>query len=160
MPVKVAYISLAEGHFYLQQVSQSSELLVLMSKLNTHIPESPPPSLKPGDAVAARFSDQNWYRGAALSAMSEASNTCCVSFVDFGNTDNVRREDLRMLGPEFHNQPVFAHCVTLEGVKSVGEECAAQLTDAEVEVEVVDGSSQPPVARLYLGNECLNELIE
>uniref|UniRef100_A0A224Z1S1 Transcriptional coactivator n=1 Tax=Rhipicephalus zambeziensis TaxID=60191 RepID=A0A224Z1S1_9ACAR len=145
--------------FYLQQSSLLPELQSMMVEINGSVPDTPVSSPALGDAVCARYAaDGLWYRAAVVSLPQDGK--CKVSFVDFGNDDFVPVGDIRPLVDQFKTIPLIANCVALQGVKSVGKECAEQLLNIEVEFEVVDTSSQPCKAKIYSEDQCLNELIE
>lgn len=155
----ITHITVPGGLFYLQQSSLSPELQTMMTELNSSVPNTPLPSPAPGDAVCARYAaDGLWYRAAVLSVPQDGK--CEVSFVDFGNDDFVPVGDIRPLAEKFKSIQVIANCVTLQGVKSVAKECVAHLLNVEVELEVVDASSQPCQAKIYAEDQCLNGLIE
>ncbi|CAN8011428.1 unnamed protein product, partial [Ixodes pacificus] len=157
----VAHIALPDGLFYLQQTSLASALLAMMEELNASAATAPKPaSLKLGDAVCARYAvDGLWYRGAVVEPAKDAVGPLKILFVDFGNSEDVPKADLKALPEKFEAVPLFANCVVLDAVASVSQECAQQLVSAEVEVEVADASCQPPKVRLYVNGSCINELV-
>ncbi|KAG0412957.1 hypothetical protein HPB47_009890 [Ixodes persulcatus] len=158
----VAHIALPDGLFYLQQTSLASALLAMMEELNASAATAPKPaSLKLGDAVCARYAvDGLWYRGAVVEPAKDAVGPLKILFVDFGNSEDVPKADLKALPEKFETVPLFANCVVLDAVASVSQECAQQLVSAEVEVEVADASCQPPKVRLYVNGSCINELVD
>ncbi|XP_029828969.2 tudor domain-containing protein 1 isoform X3 [Ixodes scapularis] len=158
----VAHIALPDGLFYLQQTSLASGLLAMMEELNASAATAPKPaSLKLGDAVCARYAvDGLWYRGAVVEPAKDTVGPLKILFVDFGNSEDVPKADLKALPEKFEAVPLFANCVVLDAVASVSQECAQQLVSAEVEVEVADASCQPPKVRLYVNGSCINELVE
>ncbi|XP_065311727.1 tudor domain-containing protein 1-like [Dermacentor albipictus] len=155
----ITHVADPGGLFYLQQSSLGPELQTMMAELNSSVPDTPLPSPALGDAVCARYAaDGIWYRATVLSVPEDGK--CKVSFVDFGNDDFVPVGDIRPLAEKFKSIQVIANCVALQGVKSIAKECVAQLLNIEVDLEVVDTSSQPCKAKLYAEDQCLNELIE
>lgn len=164
IPATVTHVSTANGCFYLQQSSTASSLATLTKELNASVATAPaisPSALSVGDVLCARFAaDGLWYRATLVGLLDDSNASLKVHFMDFGNTENVGRADVRALPERFRNTSSFANCVLLRGVKSVGKECAEELTGAKVSVEVVDGSCHPPKVSLFSNGVCLNELIE
>lgn len=155
----ITYVTDPGRLIYLQQSSLIPELQSMMLEINGSVPDTPVTSPVLGDAVCARYAaDGLWYRAAVVSLPQD--DKCKVSFVDFGNDDFVPVGDIRPLADQFKTIPLIANCVALQGVKSVGKECAEHLINAEIQFEVVDTSSQPCKVKIYLEDECLNELIE
>lgn len=164
IPATVTHVSTANGCFYFQQSSLASSLATLTKELNASVETAPaisPSALSVGDVLCARYAaDGLWYRATLVGLSDDSNASLKVHFVDFGNTENVGRADVRALPERFRNTSSFANCVLLCGVKAVGKECAEELTGAKVSVEVVDGSCHPPKASLFANGVCLNELIE
>ncbi|CAN8029480.1 unnamed protein product [Ixodes persulcatus] len=164
IPATVTHVSTANGRFYFQQSSLASSLATLTKELNASVATAPaksPSALSVGDVLCARYAADGLWHRATLVGLSDDSNASLkVHFVDFGNTENVGRADVRALPERFRNTSSFANCVLLCGVKSVGKECAEELTGAKVLVEVVDGSCHPPKVSLFANGVCLNGLIE
>lgn len=149
----------AEGCCYVQQLSLAPALQSLMVELNGAVPTEPVASLVAGDAVCARYAvDELWYRARVLSGPE--GGQCRVAFVDFGNDNTVPLADIRALPDNMKAVHLFANRVALQGVKSVSKEYAAQLLDVAVELEVADATSQPCRVKLYVDDQCLNDLIE
>ncbi|XP_077512797.1 LOW QUALITY PROTEIN: uncharacterized protein LOC144123973 [Amblyomma americanum] len=141
---------------YLQQLSLASELQAVMSELNSSVPTTPLPAPSVGDAACARYpADNLWYRVCVLSTPEDGK--CKVSFVYFGNEDFVPLPDIRALPDKMKDAQLFANCVALQAVKTVSRDSASELLNVEVEFEVVD-SSQPCKAKLFSGDQCLNDL--
>ncbi|XP_077514625.1 tudor domain-containing 6-like isoform X3 [Amblyomma americanum] len=146
------------GLVYLQQLSLASELQAVMSELNSSVPTAPLPAPSVGDAACARYpADNLWYRVCVLSTPEDGK--CKVSFVDFGNEDFVPLPDIRALPDKMKDVQIFANCVALQGVKTVSKDSASELLNVEIEFKVVD-SSQPCKAKLFSGDQCLNDLID
>lgn len=148
-----------EGCCYVQQLSLAPALQSLMVELNGAVPAEPVASPAAGDAVCALYAaDKLWYRARVLS--SPEGGQCRVAFVDFGNDDLVPLADIRALPDNMKAVHLFANRVALQGVKSVSKEYAAQLLNVAVELEVADDTSQPCRVKLYVDDQCLNDLIE
>ena len=62
-----------------------------------------------GELVAARFSqDQQWYRGEVTQL---GNNSAAVSFIDYGNSEEVSATSMSVIDPSLMTYPVFAvHC--------------------------------------------------
>lgn len=149
----------AEGCCYVQQLSLAPALHSLMVELNGAVPAEPVASPVAGDAVCALYAtDKLWYRARVLSGPE--GGQCRVAFVDFGNDNPVPLADIRPLPDNMKAVHLFANRVALQGVKSVSKEYAAQLLDVVVELEVADATSQPCRVKLYVDDQCLNDLIE
>lgn len=63
---------------------------------------------KGGDLVSAKFSDGAWYR-ARVRRASPIKKEAEVTFIDYGNQDNVSFKDIRPLDPKFRSLPGQAH---------------------------------------------------
>ncbi|NXA11764.1 TDRD1 protein, partial [Sapayoa aenigma] len=106
------------GEFYCQ-ISNNHELLALNS-LNKSISEycekTPPDVFEPenGEPCCAFFSG-NWYRAVVQNVSS--GGTVRVSFVDYGNVEEVPRDKLRQISSSFLELPFQAIKCWLTGVK-------------------------------------------
>ena len=93
-----------------------------------------------GQVVAARWSDNCWYRGQVTGVKNRQKME--VFFVDFGNTERVDREDLGLLPPEFCHLDCQAVRVTLAGAEADWDKMDGKLAkffDREVyTVEIVE----------------------
>ncbi|XP_077556063.1 uncharacterized protein LOC144170259 [Haemaphysalis longicornis] len=149
----------SEGCCYVQQLSLAATLQSMMAELNSGVLTEPLPSPAPGHAAGARYAaDGLWYRVRVLAAPE--AGQCRVTFVDFGNDEVVPLSDMRVLPEKMKAVHLFANRVALHGVKSVGTEYAAHLLNVELELEVADAASQPCKVKLYVDDQCLNDLIE
>lgn len=63
---------------------------------------------KAGDLVSAKFSDGSWYR-AKIRRSSPVKKEAEVTFIDYGNQDNVAFSNIRPLDPKFRSLPGQAH---------------------------------------------------
>ncbi|XP_053805220.1 tudor domain-containing protein 1 isoform X2 [Vidua chalybeata] len=108
------------GEFYCQ-ISNSHELLALNSlnkSLSEHCQKTPPDLLEPenGDPCCAFYSeDGNWYRAVVQNVTSDGSVR--VSFVDYGNTEDVPRDNIRQISSSFLKLPFQAIKCWLSGIK-------------------------------------------
>ena len=69
-----------------------------------------------GTICCAKFSaDDSWYRAEVIG--SESDGGVNVRYVDFGNTEVVRRENVRALKRRFAEKPRSAFCAELAGAK-------------------------------------------
>ncbi|NXL26084.1 TDRD1 protein, partial [Setophaga kirtlandii] len=108
------------GEFYCQ-ISNSHELLALNS-LNKTLSEycqiTPPDVFEPenGDPCCAFYSeDGNWYRAMVQNVTSDGNVR--VSFVDYGNTEDVPRDNIRQISSSFLKLPFQAIKCWLSGIK-------------------------------------------
>lgn len=84
------------------------------------------PSL--GEFVAAMFTDNTWYRGLVEQKIDE--QTFKVLFVDYGNTDAVKVENIRRLDEKFASCPMMTVRCQLKG--SEGMEATDLLDDVKL----------------------------
>ncbi|NXC30206.1 TDRD1 protein, partial [Campylorhamphus procurvoides] len=108
------------GEFYCQ-ISNNQELHALDS-LNKSVSEycwrTPPDMSEPanGEPCCAFFSeDGNWYRAVVQNVTSDG--TVQVSFVDYGNTEEVPLDKIRQISPSFLKLPFQAIKCWLSGIK-------------------------------------------
>ncbi|NXR96415.1 TDRD1 protein, partial [Hypocryptadius cinnamomeus] len=107
------------GEFYCQ-ISNSHELLALNSlnkSLSEYCQKTPPDVFEPenGDPCCAFYSDGNWYRAVVQNVTSDGSVR--VSFVDYGNTEDVPRDNIRQISSSFLKLPFQAIKCWLSGIK-------------------------------------------
>uniref|UniRef100_A0A8D2M9K8 Tudor domain-containing protein n=1 Tax=Zonotrichia albicollis TaxID=44394 RepID=A0A8D2M9K8_ZONAL len=108
------------GEFYCQ-ISNSHELLALNSlnkTLSEYCQNTPPDVLQPenGDPCCAFYSeDGNWYRAVVQKVTSDGRVR--VSFVDYGNTEDVPWDNIRQISPSFLKLPFQAIKCWLSGIK-------------------------------------------
>ncbi|NXQ76446.1 TDRD1 protein, partial [Quiscalus mexicanus] len=108
------------GEFYCQ-ISNSHELLALNSlnkTLSEYCQKTPPDVFEPenGDPCCAFYSeDGNWYRAVVQNVSSDGSVR--VSFVDYGNTEHVPRDNIRQISSSFLKLPFQAIKCWLSGIK-------------------------------------------
>jgi hypothetical protein len=77
------------------------------------------PVCYPGLVCASIYSeDSRWYRAVVLSVNKEEKRAE-VFYVDWGNTEQIRFSDLRLLDDQFFQQPVLATPVSLHSVSSL-----------------------------------------
>ncbi|NXB63140.1 TDRD1 protein, partial [Struthidea cinerea] len=107
------------GEFYCQ-ISNSHELLALNSlnkSLSEYCQKTPPDVFEPenGDPCCAFYSDGNWYRAVVQNVTSDG--TVQVSFVDYGNTEEVPLDNIRQISSSFLKLPFQAIKCWLSGIK-------------------------------------------
>uniref|UniRef100_A0A1Q3F5P0 Putative maternal tudor protein n=1 Tax=Culex tarsalis TaxID=7177 RepID=A0A1Q3F5P0_CULTA len=100
-------------------------------------------NLQMNELCASKSSDGNWYR-AKIVSLQEIDNIE-VQFVDYGNRESVRHEDLKVLEPQFREFSAFAHRVYLpmaclnEGEEDKLKLAIVELTgEYELELTVLD----------------------
>ncbi|XP_064105900.1 tudor domain-containing protein 1-like [Macrobrachium nipponense] len=83
-----------------------------------------------GEMCLAKFSEDGlWYRAACI---EPCLTSCLLVFVDYGNIEDVRMEDIRQITDTFLELPCIAHHAVLkgvseEGVKEAAKECIDKL---------------------------------
>ncbi|XP_066063213.1 tudor domain-containing protein 1-like isoform X1 [Chamaea fasciata] len=108
------------GEFYCK-ISISHELLALNSlnkSLSEYCQKTPPDVFEPeiGDLCCAFYSeDGNWYRGVVQDVTSDGSVR--VSFVDYGNTEEVLLDNILLISSSFLKLPFQAIKCWLSGIK-------------------------------------------
>nr|KAI8754354.1 maternal protein tudor-like isoform X2 [Biomphalaria glabrata] len=149
--------------FYVQRVDSQHILDDLSNKLQQHY-SKPQPSATPtpGTIVVARFSeDQIWYRGIVLKELENGS--AHVLFIDYGNSDVLPAEDLRLVTPSFGEIFPLAIRCSLWGVKSLrkgdqscntdAKDLLEQLTENGALCEVMSETNTHKHVRLVAGNK-------
>ena len=137
--VFVCYVVTAQ-EFYCQLSREISVLNSMMDKLEEYYGNEPPGrgslvSLVAGVPCAAKYSvDGCWYR-AALECLQDPSHAK-VNFVDYGNSETVEVEDLKILKEEFLEHPTFAVKCSLLGYGESASEFENEVMDREVELKV------------------------
>ena len=105
------------GHFYIQVDRDRLHFEEMMGRLQEAMAEGRRlEGCRQGQVVAARWSDNCWYRGQVTGVKNRQKME--VFFVDFGNTEQVDREDLGLLPPEFCQLDCQAVRVTLAGAEA------------------------------------------
>ncbi|XP_027504010.1 tudor domain-containing protein 1 [Corapipo altera] len=108
------------GEFYCQ-ILNTHELLALNSlnkSMSEYCQKTPPDVFKPenGEPCCAFFSeDGNWYRAVVQNITS--GGTVQVSFVDYGNFEEVPLDKIRKISPSFLKLPFQAIKCWLSGIK-------------------------------------------
>ena len=128
------------GHFYIQVDRDRLHFEEMMGRLQEAMAEGRRlEGCRQGQVVAARWSDNCWYRGQVTGVKNRQKME--VFFVDFGNTEQVDREDLGLLPPEFCQLDCQAVRVTLAGAEADWDKMDGKLAkffDREVySVEIV-----------------------
>uniref|UniRef100_A0A8C9NPU4 Tudor domain containing 1 n=1 Tax=Serinus canaria TaxID=9135 RepID=A0A8C9NPU4_SERCA len=106
------------GEFYCQISNKLLALNSLNKSLSEYCQKIPPDVFEPenGDPCCAFYSeDGNWYRAVVQNVTSDGSVR--VSFVDYGNTEDVPRDNLRQISPSFLKLPFQAIKCWLSGIK-------------------------------------------
>ncbi|ELU14575.1 hypothetical protein CAPTEDRAFT_226977 [Capitella teleta] len=115
-------------HFNCQLVKQSSDVLSFQEKFEAHYSSGNAPNvgaLKEGMIVAAKFTDDFWYRAKILSVESPSAAT--VKFLDYGNIDTVQKPLIKVLHPDFQKDPIYSFECSLSGLPS---QCPAEMLDS------------------------------
>ena len=130
------------GEFYCQLNSASEAIDVLMDSMYTFYAEEGKGSMIENPAVgsycAAPFSDGSWYRGKLVHVTPDIAS---IFYVDYGNTEDVPRSDVRTLESQFCALPAQALRCSLEGVSPLAAggwslECISKFQEAVLEQEV------------------------
>ena len=113
------------GHFYVQVDRDRRQFEDMMGGLQEAMVGSRrQETWRQGQVVAARWSDNCWYRGQVT---GNKQRKCEVFFVDFGNTEKVDKEDLGVLPSEFCHLDCQAVRVVLDGVEADWEKLEGKL---------------------------------
>ncbi|KAF4082420.1 hypothetical protein AMELA_G00151570 [Ameiurus melas] len=111
--------------FFVQLVTDESEIWSLVEKLNAGQPKQVPVNpgnLCEGDLVSAEYPEDNrWYR--AFVRNVPVGDTADVEFIDFGNTAEVSVSKIRVLDKMFSQPRYSVHC-SLTGVVNVDHDAA------------------------------------
>ncbi|XP_050840775.1 tudor and KH domain-containing protein [Serinus canaria] len=115
------YVSAAEspGHFWIQLLGtrslQLDKLTAEMGHFYQSSPPVPPPSVRPGDIVAAPYLDDGeWYRARVLGTLDNGHLD--LYYVDFGDNGEAPPEALRALRSDFLSLPFQAIECSLAGI--------------------------------------------
>ncbi|XP_066424289.1 tudor and KH domain-containing protein [Molothrus aeneus] len=115
------YVSAAEspGHFWIQLLGtrslQLDKLTAEMGHFYQSSPPVPPPSVRPGDIVAAPYLDDGeWYRARVLGTLDNGHLD--LYYVDFGDNGQAPPEALRALRSDFLSLPFQAIECSLAGI--------------------------------------------
>nr|XP_042899962.1 tudor domain-containing protein 1 isoform X1 [Parasteatoda tepidariorum] len=60
-----------------------------------------------GCVVCAKFTDDIWYRG-SVEEVCPSSSSCKICFIDYGNTETISIENMRILPSEINSFPIFS----------------------------------------------------
>ena len=113
------------GHFYVQVDRDRRQFEDMMGGLQEAMAGSRrQETWRQSQVVAARWSDNCWYRGQVT---GNKQRKCEVFFVDFGNTEKVDKDDLGVLPSEFCHLDCQAVRVTLDGVEADWEKLEGKL---------------------------------
>merc|ERR1719354_230945 len=140
----------------------------LMNSISMDVEELPGVRfLEKGDPVIAQNEDMFWYRGRVLST---SESTARVEFVDFGNTDEIITEDMRIMNREMLSDHVFCIKCVLNKVV-VAEESQTEaigflnktLVDVEaivtITVDDIDYDKEVAIVTLTQNGENVNEFV-
>uniref|UniRef100_A0A8C5J1N6 Tudor domain containing 1 n=1 Tax=Junco hyemalis TaxID=40217 RepID=A0A8C5J1N6_JUNHY len=106
------------GEFYCQISNKLLALNSLNKTLSEYCQNTPPDVLEPenGDPCCAFYSeDGKWYRAVVQKVTSDGRVR--VSFVDYGNTEDVPWDNIRQISPSFLKLPFQAIKCWLSGIK-------------------------------------------
>ncbi|NWZ98979.1 TDRKH protein, partial [Nesospiza acunhae] len=149
------YVSAAEspGHFWIQLLGtrslQLDKLTAEMGHFYQSSPPVPPPSVRPGDIVAAPYLDDGeWYRARVLGTLDNGHLE--LYYVDFGDNGQAPPEALRALRSDFLSLPFQAIECSLAGIVPSGERGGSWPEAALQEFDRLTGCAQwaPLVARI------------
>lgn len=112
--------------FYIQLSDKIDELNAVMDAVKTHCENSTSPGELPvGAACCARFpDDENWYRARIRNTKG---GKVVVTYVDYGNEQEIDLSDLRTITPELIKLPAQALKCALK-VSNILFICTAQIT--------------------------------
>ncbi|GFR09541.1 tudor domain-containing protein 1 [Trichonephila clavata] len=114
--------------FYTHMKSSKELILTLESKLInatqfnniTSLPEV-------GDLICAKFFDDIWYRG-SVKKVCEDSSSCEIHFIDYGNSEIISLENMRVLPNSLCTFPVLSVPLKFRDIEKLRDEIAAGIT--------------------------------
>ncbi|KAL4702431.1 hypothetical protein ACJJTC_003056 [Scirpophaga incertulas] len=128
---------------YLQRAGDADQVAVLLDRLFTFYEEGTPQELTaidPESLCAAKSSDGNWYRAAIL---GEEETGVKVRFSDYGNSEIISKDNLKVLDTSFY-EPCSLALVASLGLTATQEDAVTKLTewttDKEVQVTLAFGT--------------------
>ncbi|KAL0822320.1 hypothetical protein ABMA28_004423 [Loxostege sticticalis] len=133
----LAYISHSENlnEIYLQKSADGDKIAQLLDELYKFYEEGTPEALASFDVdtlCAAKSSDGNWYRATVI---SNDDDQVKVQFSDYGNTEVIPKENLKVLDPKFFEPCALALVASL-GLVALQDDALAKLTEWTNEKEV------------------------
>ncbi|KAI8426044.1 hypothetical protein MSG28_005011 [Choristoneura fumiferana] len=115
---------------YIDSVAGIS-LVTTLYDITTGTPEALT-TFEPDTLCAAKSSDENWYRAAIVSATETEAK---VQFPDYGNTETVSKDLIKVLDPSFY-EPCAQALVASLGLVALQESATEKLTEWTTEKEV------------------------
>ncbi|XP_026733663.1 maternal protein tudor-like isoform X2 [Trichoplusia ni] len=133
----LAYISHAENlnEFYLQKSTDGDRIAILLDELYKFYEEGTPKpltSFEEESICVAHSADGNWYRATILSAEDTQVK---VQYTDYGNTETLPKESLKILDPKFFEPCALALVASL-GLVALQDDALAKLKEWTNEKEV------------------------
>ncbi|CAH2981454.1 unnamed protein product [Chilo suppressalis] len=133
----LAYVAHTENlnEIYLQKAADGDKIAVLLDELYKFYEEGTPEALTSYEVeslCAAKSTDGNWYRATILSAEEDQVK---VQFADYGNTEVISKENLKVLDPKFFEPCALALVASL-GLVALQDDSLAKLTEWTTEKEV------------------------
>ena len=130
------------AEFYCQLNSASEAIDMLMDSMYTFYAEEGKGSVianpTVGSYCAAPFSDGSWYRGKMVHVTPD---TASIFYIDYGNTEDVPRADVRTLESQFCALPAQVLRCSLDGVSPLpagdwSSKCITKFQEAVLDQEV------------------------
>lgn len=116
---------------YCQLTADNDEIINLLNTIRKCAREDDcPDALSVGDVVCAQSSDGSWYRAAVISTKNTSSYK--VLFFDYGNTELVKAECIKVLPHELLKYPIFAIPLKIRNIEAV------ELGDIYISVKKID----------------------
>ncbi|XP_035234003.1 uncharacterized protein LOC118205810 isoform X3 [Stegodyphus dumicola] len=131
---------------YVQLASDQGKIQELTSKLENAIEfEDISQNLEVGDVVCAKCSDSFWYR-ASIQEISKHEKTSKVFFLDYGNSETVSLNEIKVLPTELASYPIFSIPVQFRDMTAVIENLTANIStfpvvvveESEQNIQIVD----------------------
>lgn len=121
---------------YVQNTKWSGEIEKLLDDMYDYYERSGTviTNLQINELCASKSQDGNWYR-AKIVSLQEIDNIE-VLFVDYGNRERVKHEDLKVLEPQFQEYSAFAHEVYLPMT------CLNEAEDDKLKMEIASITGQ------------------
>ncbi|XP_072027405.1 uncharacterized protein [Amphiura filiformis] len=131
LDIKLTYFA-SMDLIYGQLAENSSQIAELQTSLNTAgvVPDSSRTYFLPScdQLVAALYTDKMWYRARVNSITTPQQ--CSVSFVDYGNREEIAIKDCQVLPAQFETTPYQAMGLVLAGIQRPQKGWGREIDDA------------------------------
>lgn len=159
------YITVVEnlGEFWIQLSRLSPQLDILMNQMDSYYSQIQPLDLKINSPIIGQYccscftEDDGWYR-AYIKEVDGKSLT--VEYIDYGNSEHLSIDRVRLLSPDFDGSPRYALPCCLQDFEDFADYPSAKETLLEKEFSVEFKSKVPPFkVELYTEGQALSQTI-